>query len=87
MAEGTQEKVRTCRRGKVPLLERARGGGVGHHRKLPAQEYAPACWLLKGGAALAQPTGSENPLAHLGEIGHSLCRLPVARQLLCGLRA
>ena len=33
-AEGTREKVWTCRRGKVPLLGRARGGGTDHYRKL-----------------------------------------------------
>ena len=40
MAEGTQEKVRTRRRGKVPLLGRARGGGVDHHRRLPVHARA-----------------------------------------------
>ena len=40
MAEGTQEKVQTCRREKVPLLGRMREGGVGCHRKLLAPESA-----------------------------------------------
>ena len=48
---------------------------------------ARACGFTEGRAALAQATGSKKPLAHLGETGHFLCRLPVARHLLCGLRA
>ena len=39
-AEGTQEEVWACRRNKVPLLGRARGGGVDSHRNLP--EHAQA---------------------------------------------
>ena len=35
-AEGTWEKVWARRRGKVPLLGRARGGGADSHRKLSA---------------------------------------------------
>ena len=31
MAQGAQEKVQAHRRGKAPLLGRARGGGVGPH--------------------------------------------------------
>ena len=38
MAEGTWEKVWTCRRGKVPLLGKVRGGGVDRHRKPPVPE-------------------------------------------------
>ena len=78
MAEGTQGKVQTCRRGKVPLLERARGGGAGSHRKLPALEL-PMPMGSEGGEALAQATGGEQPLAHLRKIGCFSCRLPVAR--------
>ena len=85
-AEGTWEKVWTRRRGKAPLLERVRGGGADHHRKLPGPEHAHAHRLSEVRAALAQATVSENPLAHLGETGHFSCRLPVARHLLCGLR-
>ena len=49
MAEGTQEKVWTHRRGKAPLLRRARGGGVDHHRKLPVPEQAHAYGLSEDG--------------------------------------
>ena len=38
MAEGTWEKVWTCRRGKVPLLGKVRGGGGDRHRKPPVPE-------------------------------------------------
>ena len=31
-AKGTWEEVWACRKSKAPLLERARGGGVDHHR-------------------------------------------------------
>ena len=34
-AEGTWEKVRVCRRGKVPLLGRVRGGGADCHGFFP----------------------------------------------------
>ena len=34
MTEGNWEKIWACRRGKVPLLGRVRGGGADHHRKL-----------------------------------------------------
>ena len=54
MAEGTQEKVWTRRRGKVPLLERERGGGVDRHRKLPAPECAHAHRFSEGREALVQ---------------------------------
>ena len=86
-ADGTQEKVWTCRKIKVPLLGRVRRGGVDYHRKHPLLEHMHACGLSDGGMALAQAMGSKNPLAHLGENGYFLCRLPVARQLLCGLKA
>ena len=84
--EGIREKVQIRRRGKVPLLGSTKRGGAEHHRKLPAPEYAHARGLLEGGAALAQVTGSKKTLAHLGETGHFLYRLLVARHLLCGLR-
>ena len=103
MAEGTQEKVKTHRRGKVPLLGRVRGGGVDHHRKLlvPERAQAPrAGWLwcrplvarshlllYRDPAALVQAVQGKKPLGHLGETGHFLCRLLVARHLLYGLRA
>ena len=38
MAEGTQEKVWAHRRGKVPLLGRAREG-ADRHRKLPVPDF------------------------------------------------
>ena len=40
-AEGTGEKVRTCRRGKAPLLGRQRGRGPDPHRKFLEPE--PVC--------------------------------------------
>ena len=102
-AEGTPEKVQIRRRGRVPLLERARGGGVDHHRKLlvPERAQAPrAGWLwcrplvarshlllYRDPAALVQAVQGKKPLGHLGETGHFLCRLLVARYLLCVLRA
>ena len=49
MAEGTGEKVQTHRRGKSPLLERVRGGGVDCQRKLPA----PECVLMPMGSQRA----------------------------------
>ena len=86
-ADGTREKVQACRRSKEPLLGRARRGGMDCHRKLPAAECAHPSGLSEGRVALAQAVGGEKPLAHLGETGHFLCRLPVAKHLLCGLRA
>ena len=38
-----------------------RGGRVGHHRKLPAQEHAHA-HRLRGWGGSVEATGSENPL-------------------------
>ena len=88
MEEGTWEKVQTHRRGKAPLLGTSRGGGVDHHRKLPALECVHARRLSESRVALGQATALEKPLACLGETGCFLCRLPiVARHLLCGLRA
>ena len=52
-----------------------------------ARACAHAHGLSEGGMALAQATGGEKPLAHLRETGRFLCRLPVARHLLCGLKA
>ena len=69
--EGTQEEVWAHRRSKVPLLGRARGGGVDHHRNLPAHTWA----LKRVGASGA------------GYQWHFLCGLQVARHLLCGLKA
>ena len=50
MAEGTQEKVWTHRRGKAPFLGRARGGGADCHRKLPVPECVcvPAAFQRAG---------------------------------------
>ena len=84
-AEGTWEKVWTCRRSKTPLLGRARGRGVEGHRKLCTERAQRR--LSEGEAALAQAKGSKKPLARLGETGSFLCGLPEARHLLCGLRA
>ena len=55
MAEGTWEKFRTHRRGKVPVLGKT-GGGVSRHRKLLAPERAHAHGFSEGGATLAQTT-------------------------------
>ena len=54
MAEGAWEKDQAHRRGKAPLLGRARGGGTDHHRKLSVLENVLAPGLSEGGAALAQ---------------------------------
>ena len=66
--------------------ERRRGG---RHRKLPAleHEHAHAHGASEGRAALVQAMSGEKHLAPLKETGHFLCRLQVARHLLCGLRA
>ena len=87
MAEGTWEKVCAHWRGKAPLLGRARGGGADCHRKLPSLDCAHACRRSEGRAALAKSMGHEKPFSLLGETGHFLCSLLVARHLLCGLRA
>lgn len=84
IAEGTQEKVQTCRRGKAPLM--GKGGGAGCHRKLPALECVHA-HQLRGWGSSAEATGGQKPLAHLGKMRHFLSRLLMARHLLCGLRA
>ena len=59
MAEGTQEKVRTHRRGKAAL-------SVGERRTGEARGNALHCGLSEGRAALAQATGGGKHLAHLG---------------------
>ena len=98
MAEGTQEKVKTHRRGKVPLLGRVRGGGVDHHRKLlvPERGQAPrAGWLwrrplvarshlllYRDPAALVQAVQGEKPHASLQGTWRLWCRLCRARSLL-----
>ena len=86
MAQGTWEKVWTHRRGKAPLLGRGEEEGwaaIGN--SLHQSVHKPM--ILLGGVALVQAMGDEKLLARLGEIGHFLCRLPVARHLLCGLKA
>ena len=50
MAEGTWEKVQTCRRGKEPLLERGEGKGQTTIRN-------SLCWRV------CMPTGLEGGLA------------------------
>ena len=88
MAEGTRQKVQTHRRGKELLLDRVRGEGqtaIGN--SLHQSMHMPEGSQRAGGWALVQATGGKKPLAHLGETGRFLCRLPVARHLLCGLRA
>ena len=83
MAEETRKKVQTHRRGKAPLLGRVRGD---HPRKVPAPECVHARGLSEGGEALAQAMGCKKRLDRLGDSGCFLCRLLVARYLLCGLR-
>ena len=60
MAEGTWEKVWTCRRGKMPLLGKVRQGGADHHRKHPAMERVHAGRRSEDGAALAQAMWARN---------------------------
>ena len=67
------------------IVGEGRGEGAGCYRKLPVLDVAYAHGL-RGWGSSAKATGGENPLAHLGEIRCFLCRLPVARHLLCGLR-
>ena len=50
-------------------------------------EQEAACQSMGDQAALVQAAGNENPPASLWKIGSFLCRLPVDRHLLCGLRA
>ena len=59
---------------------------MGCHRKLPMLKHAHAHRLRMWGNSV-EAMGGEKPFAHLREIRSFLCRLPVARQLLCGLRA
>ena len=47
----------------------------------------PMPGLSEGAVALVQATSCEKPLAHVGETGHILYRLLVARHLLYALRA
>ena len=54
-AEGTCEKVWACRRSKVPLLGRARGGGADLHRNLPVP--------MSVGSQRMGSSGGEKPLA------------------------
>ena len=46
MGRGNLKKVLACRRSKVPLLERARGGGADQHRN-----RAVNVWALSRGAS------------------------------------
>ena len=63
IAEGTPEKVRTCRRGKAPLLRRMRVGGVGRHRKLLALQHAHTHQLSDVGASPLQTPPPQWPKA------------------------
>ena len=56
--EGTQEEVWACRRSKVPLLGRVRGGG-----QTAIGISLHTCGLSEGRAPLAQAMGGERPLA------------------------
>ena len=86
MEEGTQKKVQTYRRGKAPLLGRGeeeqwatKGNSLLWSMHMPTG--------LEGRAYLQRLWAARNLLLIKGEISCFLCRLPVARQLLCGLRA
>ena len=69
-------------------MGRVRGGGVDCHRNYPSLSlHMCSPRLSEGRAALAQVAGVEKPLAHLGVTGCFLYRIPVAKNLLCGLRA
>ena len=82
MAEGTLEKVWTHRRGRAPLLGREEEEGRAATGKALLQSVRMPKGLADG------PLGAaKNPLAPLGEIRRFLCRIPVARHLLGGLRA
>ena len=85
MVEGTQEKVGPAGEARCHCWggERRRSG---RHRKLPVLEHVHA-HRLRGWGDSAKAMSGENPLAHLREIRCFLCRLLVARHLLCGLRA
>ena len=85
-AEGTQEKVWDWQERQGAIVGEGREGEAGRHRKFPVLECVPAHGL-RGRGGSAESNGGEKPLAHLGEIRCFLCRLPVARHLLCGLRA
>ena len=56
-AEETWEKDQTCRRGKAPLLGRAREGEADRNRNLPVPECVHVQGLSEGGVALAQAVG------------------------------
>ena len=43
-AKGIQEDVWACRRRKMPLLGRVRGGGVDGHRNLPVHTQVLRGW-------------------------------------------
>ena len=68
------------------MLGRGEDEGAGHHMKLPAPDHVHALGLREQGSSV-EAMGTEKDHASLGEIRLFLCRLPVARHLLCGLRA
>ena len=76
-AKGTEEEVCACRRSKVQLLRRARGGRADHHRNLfpcthtMGSQRVGQNWhrlqvvrghLLRDWALLVQATGGQAPL-------------------------
>ena len=78
MAEGTREKVQTSWRGKAPLLGRGEEEGwtaIGN-----SLHWSVHPWALRGQGG--SDAGYKKPLACLGDTGHFLCRLPVARHIL-----
>ena len=83
-AEGTWEEIWPHRRSKVPLLVRARGGQVDHHRTI----FPYACMgSWRAGCLWCRLWVVRCHFLVLQVTGHLFCQLWVARHLLCGLRA
>ena len=82
--EVSQEEIWACRRSKVPLLGRARGGGMDSHRNLFLCTYVK---FRRVGHLWYRLPVARGHLPGLRETGRILCRLPVVRHLLCRLRA
>ena len=82
-AEGTWEKVWTCRRGKSPLLGRGEKEGwaaIGN-----SLHWSVHACRLRGWGCSVEATGEgKKPLVHLREIRCFLCRLLVARPYCVG---
>ena len=84
IAEGAREEVWAGRRSKMPLLWRARGGGMDWHRNL----FLCVCVDSQGvGRLWSKLQVARGHLLGLRETKCFLCRLQVAWHLLSGLRA